>query len=173
MNSNNVFRNFKFNEGANLSDLNIVDFFVLSVTKKSDKLRKHIPSQIKCSINNVSTIFKLESASITITNTISNIAHAVTGIICNGEYYIYDPHNQYFKLDWTNLNKTNTQQILNYYMIIYTANQKTINNNTIIYSTNANYINPKIDIYIEFATYYNTNLNLKHNVKNCNPSRPK
>ena len=96
-------------------------------------------------------------------------------MICDGEYYVYDPHNNYFKMDWTNMNN-NTKEILNYYMITSTASHKEIKDNTIIYSTpNINNIS-EIDIYIEFAIYSNTTIdyNKKNSSSriNCNPSRP-
>ena len=173
MNSNNILKEFTFNEGYNLLNLDMVNFFILSCTTK-DNLKKHIPIEIKCSANKIKTKFKLESAAITIkyNDEISTTGHAITGIICDGEYYVYDPHNNYFKIDWTNMNESNTQQILNYYMITSTASHKEIVNNSIIYSTNVNYIKPKIDIFIEFAIYYNDNLKNTSTKFKCNPSRP-
>jgi hypothetical protein len=175
MNSNNITREFKFNKGYDLLNLDMVNFFILSCTTK-DNLKKHIPTEIICSSNNIKTKFKLESAAITIryNDEISTTGHAITGMICDGEYYVYDPHNNYFKIDWTNLNATNTQEILNYYMITSTASHKKIVNNTIIYSTPKNNMEPKLEIFIEFAIYYNNNLKKlkKSTTFKCNPSRP-
>ena len=170
MKDNDINRKFKFNSGYNIRNIDNVDFLVFSVTHKKDKLRRHIPKNIICSVNNIKTKFKLESASISIEDG-STIGHALTGLICNGEYYIYDPNNNYFKIDWTNLTGNNIKSILNYYKIISSANNRTIINNQNYLTTKEDYIEQPIDIYIEYATYYNENIDNLVNMK-CEPHRP-
>lgn len=173
MKDNDIDRKFKFNSGYNIRHIDNIDFLVFSVTHKKEKLRRHIPKNITCSVNNVKTRFKLESASISIEDS-SAIGHALTGIICQGEYYIYDPNNNYFKIDWTNLTGNNIKQIINYYKIINSANNRSFINNQVYLTTNKNYIEHNIDIYIEYATYYNTSLDNIFTSKDmkCNPHRP-
>jgi hypothetical protein len=168
MNSN-IKRHIEFSYGVNIKNLNNIDFLVFSCTKKGDELMKTIPKEIVASVNNVKTKFKLDSASISITYG-NQIGHALTGLIC-GDYYIYDPNNNYFKIDWTDLTGNKIDSILNYYKIIDTA--RDITDTNLLYTDARKYTKPTVDIYIEYATYYNTKLDFSFNMKNCSPSRPK
>ena len=123
-------------------------------------------------VNNKKTIFKLESASISIHGE-DTIGHAVTGIICNDKYYIYDPYNNYFKIDWYNLTEENILPLTNYYKIVSARKfqeHEDMYNNTILEVVEG--IKSKIDVYIEYAMYYNTELDFSYKMKKCNPSRP-
>ena len=99
-----------------------------------------------------------------------NIGHALTGLICKGEYYIYDSNNNYFKIDWTELTGVNISAILNYYKIIYTALD--VNNKNQLYTNARKYKEPTIDIYIEYATYHNTTIDFSFKMQKCDPNRP-
>jgi hypothetical protein len=167
-------KKIKFTSGNNIRNIDIVDFLIFSCTDPKNKLRKQIPKEITCTVNNVKTIFKLESASISIDDK-GSIGHALTGLICNKEYYIYDPNNNYFKIDWTNLTYPNIKRIINYYKIIFSANHTQYNNSTnkTIMSTSAKkYIERDLNIYIEYATYYNSKLDFSFKMEKCNPKRP-
>lgn len=167
-------RRFTFDSGINIRSIDTVDFLIFSCTDPRDKLRKQIPKEITCIVNNVKTIFKLESASISVDDK-GYIGHALTGFICNKEYYIYDPNNNYFKIDWTDLTYPNIKEIINYYKIVLSANNSVYSEklNKLIMTTNAtNYIEHDIDIYIEYATYYNSKLDFSFKMEKCNPKRP-
>ena len=170
MQDNYIDKSFKFDSGNNIKDINNIDLLIFSVTDKREPLRKHIPKTITCSVNNVKTKFKLESALISIYDSM-HIGHALTGIICNGEYYIYDPNNNYFKIDWTNLTGNNIKHIINYYKIIASATNESIINNQVYLTSDKKY-SENLDIYIEYATYYNTNINNKLTGMTCTPHRP-
>ena len=169
MKDNDIDKKFKFNSGYNIKHIDNIDLLIFSVINKNEPLRKHIPKTITCSVNNIKTKFKLESALISLNYGIS-FGHALTGIICNKEYYIYDPNNNYFKIDWTNLTDNNIAHIINYYTIINSASNTTIINNQ-AYLTADKIYSGKIDIYIEYATYYNTKIVNKLKDMKCNPHR--
>jgi hypothetical protein len=170
-------KNINFTSGdSNIKSLDNIDFIVFSCTDMKNKLAKVIPTEIVASVNNVKTKFKLDSAAISILYGFEkgfedDIGHALTGLICQGEYYIYDSNNNYFKIDWTNLTGNNITAILNYYKIIYTAQD--VNNDNKLYTNARKYKEPKVDIYIEYATYYNTQLNFSFKMNTCNPHRQK
>lgn len=166
-------RMFTFTSGNNIDTIDPIDFLIFSCTNPRDKLRKTIPKEITCIVNNVKTKFKLESAAISIDD-IGHIGHALTGLICQNEYYIYDSNNNYFKIDWTDLTYPNTKEILNYYKIVFSATNsrydKSINKSLMTVSTDDYIVD--FDMYIEYATYYNTTRDFSFKMERCNPHRP-
>ena len=173
INNNNIKRKFKFNEGRLIRDIGMVDFLTMSCTDMKDELCRKIPTEIICMVNNKKTVFKLETASISISGE-DAVGHAVTGIICNDMYYIYDPYNNYFKINWYDLTGINVIPIKNYYKIIsarkYQEREDIDNNKTILEITEG--IKSDIDVFIEYAIYYNTELDFSYKMKHCKPNRP-
>jgi len=173
-NNNNIIRKFVFDSGELFTNIDSVDFIIFSCTDKKDPLYKNIPKEMEVRVDGKITLFKLESAGISIDIVDESIGHAVSGIICDSSYYIYDPYNNYFKIDWTDLSDKNTMLIKQYYRTIMASkfkkeyNKKT--NKTILY-TNDKY-EPNVDIYIEYAIYYNRENNFSYKMKGCDPSRP-
>jgi hypothetical protein len=165
-------RAFTFDKGEKISNMDNIDFLIFSCMDKKDPLYKKIPKEIECSVNGKKYLFKLDYAGISIDIKHESVGHAVTGIICNDSYYIYDPYNNYFKVDWTDLSDENMKHVASYYKIIMADKfEKSYNketNKTILYQTGKE---PKIDIYIEYAMYYNTMNSFSYKMKDCNPSR--
>jgi len=165
-------RSFTFDKGEKISSMDNIDFLIFSCMDKKDPLYKKIPKEIECIVNDKKYLFKLDYAGISIDIKHESVGHAVTGIICNDSYYIYDPYNNYFKVDWTDLSDENMKHVASYYKIIMADKfEKSYNketNKTILYQTGKE---PKIDIYIEYAMYYNTTNSFSYKMKDCNPSR--
>ena len=156
-----------------MDNIDNVDFLIFSCLDKKDPLYKKLPKEMELNINGKQYIYKLDYAGISIDIIDESIGHAVTGIICDNSYYIYDPYNNYFKIDWTDLSEENIEHVKYYYKTIMADKFKKsydINTNKmILYNTKE----PNVDIYIEYAVYYNTMNSFSYKMKGCTPSRPK
>ena len=139
-------------QGYNISNIDNIEFILLSL---DDDSHKYISDEIKCTVNDKETVFKLECGAISYTAETENYttSHAMTGFICENEYYIYESFfDIYFKIDWRNLNTENYKEL------IYILYPDVVLKSFII----------KMDVGI----YYNTNINFSYNLEGCRPHRP-
>ena len=162
----------QFNDGVDMGNMDNINFLIFSCRNKNDPLYKIIPKEIECTVNNKKYLFKLDSGSISIMNKNNNGGHSVTGIICDKSYYIYDPYNNYFEVDWTDLSPNNIKYVLDYYRILRGKTVSGIkDDNTNKYIIYTDIKENSANINIEYAIYYNTNLSPSYKMKGCNPSR--
>ena len=161
----------QFNDGVDMGNMDNINFLIFSCINKTDPLYKIIPKEIECTVNNKKYLFKLDSGSISIMNTNNKGGHSVTGIICDKSYYIYDPYNNYFEVDWTDLSPNNIKYVLDYYSILRGKTVKRVYDATNKYIIYTDIIENSANINIEYAIYYNTNLSASYKMKGCNPSR--
>jgi hypothetical protein len=172
---NFIKKNISFNEGINIQNINNVDFLVADYEWLSEST---IPDEIKCVCYDKSTLFKLESCTLRIYLTENNeeISHIITGLICNNEYYVYDSQtNLYFECDWRNLNKKNTDKLLNYYCIMSTGfikrNIKIDETSNIFEQLYDNKTIKNYKIKYHYAIYYNSNLDFTYDINVCSRKR--
>ena len=172
----NIFnkRKFIFENGVIMDNIDNVDFLIFSCLDTKDPLYKKIPKEMELNINGKNYIFKLDYAGISIDILDEKIGHAITGIICDGSYYIYDPYNNYFKVDWTDLSPENIEHVIYYYKTImadkFKKSYDSKTNKMILYNNN---IETTVDMYIEYAVYYNIHNSFSYKMRGCDPSRPK
>lgn len=169
-----TFNNDGVNNYVDIYSISNVDFIFLDIAfYDMDK----IPREINCVHNDKKYLFKLDVAILTLSQKNNAIAHAMTGIICDKKYYIYDSQNNfYFECDWTNLqNKKNKEQILNFFNIWYS---KFINTKIEIEGTSNNFTQlydrdkmNDFDIKCETIIYYNSNLDFSYDENECKRKR--
>jgi len=150
-----------------------LDFVVMNYEFSGDT---KIPHDIYCIVNNKKILFKLEFAVLILYLDNKNINHVINGLICNGDYFIYDSAtNNYFHFDWTNLNNDNLSNVLNFYNIYYSKfinvdmNVKNTSNKFFLLYDETKRLNFKLKY--AFAVYYNTELDFTYNPKICNRTR--
>ncbi len=142
-----------YTEGFDISNLENIEFILLTIQDYSFKC---ISDKIICTVNNKETIFKLECASVIFIAEIQDyqsISHAMTGFICNNEYYIYESTlDLYFKIDWRDLNTENFKEL--------------------IYLYYPEVIFKSFTIILDPVIYYNTHINFSYDLEGCTPHRP-
>ena len=125
----------------NINDINMIDIICCNFNNTTS-----IPKEIICTDKNNGNmiIFKLEYAILRINWEYSSIGHQISCFICNGEYYIWDSNNYYYKADWTDMkNLTIINNVfthiygiddmiksditIKYYDVIYTSTNKNFN----------------------------------------------
>ena len=162
---NNINENIRFNKGVDLINIQNLDFVVMNYEFSGDT---KIPHDIYCIVNNKKILFKLEFAVLILYLDNENINHVINGLICNGDYFIYDSAtNNYFHFDWTNLNNDNLSNVLNFYNIYYSKfinvdmNVKNTSNKFFLLYDETKRLNFKLKY--AFAVYYNTELDFTYN----------